>query len=181
MATTEGTTVARNYAEALLALAQKAEDASGWGAMLRQVANAIGTDVKLRRFLESPRIDSDVKINVLSKALSDRVPRHFMRYLEAVVRNRRQMLLPAIANEYDILLDEQEGVVHAKVLVAHPMSDSEQQSLGATLTKTVGRRVIPDVVVEPSILGGIIVRVGDTVMDGSVRRKLNSLRRQLHN
>ena len=180
MANEQGTTVSRNYAEALLSLAQKADDTRGWGAMLRQVSNAINSDATLRNFLESPRVGSEVKLDVLTRALSDRVPRHFMRYIAALVRNRRQMLLPSIADEYDALLDEEEGVVHARVTVAKPMSEGEQRSLGETLTKTVGRRVIPDVIVEPAILGGIIVRVGDTVMDGSVRRKLNTLRRRLH-
>lgn len=95
----QGESVARNYAEALLTLARKAEDAAGWGGMLRQVATAIRSDVTLSRFLESPRISADAKSMVLSKALTDRVPRLFLRFLEQLVKNRRQMLIPTIADE----------------------------------------------------------------------------------
>ena len=65
----QGESVARNYAEALLVLARKADDAAGWGTMLRQVATAIRTDTTLARFLESPRISGDAKSAVLTKAL----------------------------------------------------------------------------------------------------------------
>ncbi|MFN7457901.1 MAG: F0F1 ATP synthase subunit delta, partial [Gemmatimonas sp.] len=82
----QGESVARNYAEALLTLARTAEDPAGWGIMLRQVATAMTTDITLSRFHESPRIAADAKSALLSKALGDRVPRHFLRFLQQLVR-----------------------------------------------------------------------------------------------
>lgn len=175
----QGESIARNYAEALLALARKAEDPAGWGSMLRQVANAISADVTLSRFLESPRIGADAKSMVLSKALGDRVPRLFLRFLQQLVRNRRQMLVPAIANEYETLLDASQGIVHAKVTVAREAGDDETRMIAERLSQVVGKQVVPHVVVDPSIIGGVVVRMGDTVMDGSVRRKLAKLRRRM--
>jgi len=179
MAGAESSTVARNYAQALLVLARKADDQAGWGNMLRQVANAIESDITLRRFLESPRIATDLKSEVLTKALSDRVPNLFMRFIQTLVRNRRQTIIPSIADEYETLLDESEGVVHARVTVAMPIGEAEQQSLAASLSKTVGRKVIPHMITDPAILGGVVVRMGDTVMDGSLRRKLTRLKRSM--
>jgi F-type H+-transporting ATPase subunit delta len=175
----QGESIARNYAEALLALARKAEDPAGWGAMLRQVANAISADVTLSRFLESPRISADAKSMVLSKALGDRVPRLFLRFLQQLVRNRRQMLVPAIADEYDTLLDASQGIVHAKVTVAREAGADETRMIADRLSQVVGKQVVPHVVVDPAIIGGVVVRMGDTVMDGSVRRKLAKLRRRM--
>lgn len=175
----QGESIARNYAEALLALARKAEDAAGWGAMLRQVANAITADVTLSRFLESPRIAADAKSAVLSKALGDRVPRLFLRFLQQLVKNRRQTLIPEIANEYDTLLDASEGIVHAKVTLARAAGDDETAMIADRLSKVVGKKVVPHVAIDPSIIGGVVVRMGDTVMDGSVRRKLAKLRRRM--
>lgn len=175
----QGESVARNYAEALLTLARKAEDASGWGGMLRQVANAMRTDVTLSRFLESPRIGADAKISVLSKALTDRVPRLFLRFLEQLVKNRRQMLIPTIADEYDTLLDASQGIVHARVTVARETSDEDTAMIASRLSKIVGKTVVPHVNIDPAIIGGVVVRMGDTVMDGSVRRKLGKLRRRM--
>ena len=179
MSTTESATVARNYAETLLSLARKANDAPGWGNMLRQVASAMSSDPKLRGFLESPRISCEVKSEVLSKALGDRVPRVFLLYLQALVKNRRQMMVPSIANEYDTLLDASNGIVHARVTVSRDTPDAERDAIGRQLSKVIGKTVVPHLEVDPNILGGIVVRVGDTVMDGSLRRKLGLLRRKM--
>ena len=175
----QGQSVARNYAEALLALARKAEDTTGWGTMLRQVASAIESDVTLFRFLESPRISADQKSAVLTKALGDRVPRLFLRFLQQLVKNRRQMLIPTVANEYDTLLDASNGVVHARVTVARETGDDERDEIAKRLSAIVGKTVVPHLAVDPSILGGVVVRIGDTVMDGSLSRKLGVLRRRL--
>lgn len=172
-------TASRNYAEVLLALARKAEETTGWGNMLRQIADAVEADATLRLFLESPRIAVAVKCDVLAKALGDRVPRLMLRYLQSLVKNRRQMLLSAISAEYDALVDETEGRVHARVTVSREVPDAERDSIAASLSKTLGQTVVPHMVVDPTILGGIIVRVGDTVMDGSVRRKLSLLQRRM--
>src|SRR5688500_13386594 len=102
-------TIARNYAEALVALARKADDLTGWGRMLSDVAGAVDTEPRLRRFLEAPQIDATRKKEVLARAFEDRVPRLFLRFLQKLVDNRRQMLLPAIAIEYHHLVDAIEG------------------------------------------------------------------------
>ena len=107
------TTIARNYAEALLALARKSDDLQGWGRMIDDVASAIQRDDRLRNFLAAPQISVDEKNTVLSKAFEDRAPRLFVRYLQRLVKNRRQLLIPEIANEYRDLGDEVEGRIHA--------------------------------------------------------------------
>lgn len=170
-------TIARNYAEALLELARKAGDLTGWGRMIAEVASAMQQDVRLRRFLEAPQIDAASKKAVLRKAYQDRAPRLFVRFLEKLVDNRRQMMLPAVATEYHTLLDEALGRVHAQVTVARPLDDAGRAALAQQLGRALGTEVVPTVVVNPQILGGLVVRVGDTVMDGSVRRRLAKLRR----
>ena len=174
-----GGTVARNYAETLLSLATAAGNTAEWGTMLRHVASAITQDLTLQRFLESPRIPAEHKTSMLKRALGDKVPRPFMVFLEKLVQNRRQSLIPIIADEYDTLLDATNGIVHARVTVARETSDDERNVIASRLSAAMGRNVIPHLQVDPSILGGVVVRVGDTVMDGSVRRKLGVLRRQI--
>lgn len=171
--------VARNYADTLLALASKTGDEVAWGGTLRQLATAIADNLTLQRFLGSPRIAADRKSRLLSRALGDGAPPLLLRFLSAVVRNRRQTLIPAIADEYDTLLDATHGVVHARVTVARDASAAEVDVMAAHLTKAIGRTVVPHVTIDPAILGGVVVRLGDTVMDGSVRRKLGILRRSM--
>ena len=172
-------TIARNYAETLLALADRARDRAGWGTLIADVAAAMQRDERLRRFLESPRISAEDKNRVLEHAFEDRMPRLFVRFLETLVRNRRQMLIPEIADAYLALVDELEGRVHAQVTVAREPGDAERDALARQLSRAVGKQVVPHLAVNPALLGGIVVRVGDTVMDGSVRRRLNVLRRRM--
>jgi len=173
------TTIARNYAEALIELARRAEDPAGWGKLIRDVASGMQQDATLSLFLESPKISEAQKNEVLFEALGDRVPRHFLRFLQTLVRKRRQMLIPEIAVEYDSLLDIHEGRLHANVTVAREMSADDENRIAEQLTRVIGKSVVPHMHVNPAILGGVVVRIGDTVMDGSVRRRLSRLKGQM--
>jgi F-type H+-transporting ATPase subunit delta len=172
-------TIARNYAETLLELARRADDLDGWGRMIADVAGALETDQSLRLFLATPRVSADAKSEILAKAFQDRMPRLFVRYLQTLVKNRRQALIPQIAEEYRTLLDVVEGRVHAEVTVARDTGDGERAMIAKELSRVLGKTVIPHLTVNPAILGGLVVRVGDEVMDGSVRRRLAKLRHQL--
>ena len=176
---TQGSTVARNYAETLLTLAGKAGEPAAWGTMLRQVADAVDGDVQLRRFLESPRIPAAAKFGVFEKALGDRVPALMLRFLQALIRNRRQALLPQISAQYDALLDESENRVHARLTFAQAPSEQDTADIAARLSSVLGKTVVPHAVVDPAVLGGVVVRVGDTIMDGSVRRRLQLMRKRM--
>ncbi len=175
------TSIARNYAEALLELARRAESLDQWGALLIAVSNAITNEPKLQNFLAAPQVSAAQKKAVLNKAFADSLPRPMLRFLQKLVDNRRQLLIPEIAVQYANLVDEAEGRVHAQVTVARTTSDSERDAIGAQLSKKLGKSVVPHLVVNPAILGGVIVRIGDTVMDGSVRRRLTTLRTRLAN
>jgi len=174
-------TIAKNYAEALLTLAGRAEDAAGWGKLIRDVANGVEQDPKLKLFLESPKISEAQKTDLFFQALGDRVPHHFLRFLQTLVRKRRQMLIPEIAQEYESLLDVHEGRVHANVTVAREATAVDEARIAEQLSRVVGKKVVPHMSVNPAILGGVVVRIGDTVMDGSVRKRLANLRGKMLN
>jgi F-type H+-transporting ATPase subunit delta len=169
-------TIARNYAETLLALAQRANDLDGWGETINEVADAVEGDPRLSNFLASPKVSANEKIEIIRKAFQDRLPRLFVRFLAAVIANRRQRLIPEIAVEYGLLVDEIQGRVHARVTVAREPDERLRASVERQLGTITGKRVVSHFVVKPEILGGVIARVGDTVMDGSVARRLETLR-----
>jgi F-type H+-transporting ATPase subunit delta len=173
------TTIARNYAETLLVLATRAEDLRGWGKMLGDVASAMGENPTLRLFLESPRISAAQKSAVITKAFSDRMPRLMLRYLQTLVQHRRQMLIPEIAEEYYNLVDAAEGRIHARVTVARETDEAGRTAIAGQLSRVFGKEVVPHISVDPAIMGGVVVHVGDTVLDGSVRKRLASLRRRM--
>lgn len=171
--------IARNYAEALLTLARRANDTEGWGALASALGDAVSQDLTLRHFLEAPQVSAAEKNSVLGKALSGRAAPKFVLFIQKLVANRRQMLIPAIAVEYHNLLDEAEGRVHARVTLSREIDAAAIAAHTAALSKALKKTVVPHIVVDPRILGGVVVRVGDTVMDGSVKHRLERLRRKL--
>ena len=171
------TTIAANYAEALLELAGREKDLRGWGSILQGIADAMAGDSKLRAFLATPKVDASKKNVILARALSKKAPAKFVRFIESVVRHRRQMLIPTIAIAYMDLVDKAENRLHAHVTVARETDDTTRALIAERLSKIFNKTVMPHLTVDERILGGIVVRVGDTVMDGSARRKLAILRR----
>ena len=172
-------TIAKNYAETRLELAQRQGELRSWGDMLDSIAEAMESDRRLRTFLESPRVSAQKKNEVMQKAYGAQLPRNFLRFLQALVNNRRQMLIPEIAHAYHDLVDQVEGRVHASVTVAREADDADRDLIVKQLSRVLGKQVVPHFHVNPSILGGVIVRVGDTVLDGSVRRRLATLRSRM--
>jgi F-type H+-transporting ATPase subunit delta len=172
-------TIARNYAETLLTLAQKDGDLRGWGEMLQSIADTMDTDRRLKTFLESPRVSADRKNEIFQQAYGDKLPRNFVRFIQALITHRRQMLIPVIVRTYHDLVDEVEGRIHASVTVAREPDESDRELVTSQLTRSLGKEVVPHFHVNPALLGGLVVRVGDTVLDGSVRRRLATLRTKM--
>jgi F-type H+-transporting ATPase subunit delta len=171
-------TIARNYAEALFQLGEQSGHTALYADLLDAVAHAVGTTPRIEAVLMSPRITKAEKARILAKALPD-APRDFVLFLQAVVRRGRQRLFGPMASEYLALVDIKLDRVRAKVTVSRAVDEKLRKKIAQDLTKAIGKQVLPDFEVEPAILGGVIVRVGDRVYDGSVRRRLVRLRRQL--
>ena len=173
------TTIARNYAEALLALARKENDLDGWGRELNGLVAAVENDVRLRNFLSAPQVSAGEKNVVLGKAFAGRLPKNMIRFLQKLVQNRRQLLLPQVAVEYGNLVDETTGRIHAQVTLSRETSEADVEAIAGRLSRAFAKTVVPHVAVNPAILGGVIVKVGDTVLDGSVRKRLRTLRARI--
>lgn len=174
--------IARNYAETLLALARRhggVEAVDAYAAALDDVADLVRREPRIREFLETPRVDAEAKKAAVREAFTGRVPEHFLRFLLVLVDKRRQPLLGQIADEYRALVDELENRVRAEITVATAPAPDFQREIVATLERKLGRTVLPEFRVDPSLLGGVMIRVGDQILDGSVRRRLVSLRRRL--
>lgn len=172
-------TIARNYAEALFALGERAGDTERFADLIEGIGGAIEADRQIRLVLVSPRIPKQAKADLLRKALARRAPEPFLRFLDAVVRRSRQALLPAIARQYHTLVDVRFNRVHAGVTLARKADAALQKEIRLRLSEVFAKDVIPHFREDPGILGGIVVRMGDRVMDGSVRRKLVRLKRQM--
>ena len=175
------TTVARSYAEALFELGERHNRHDPFVASFSALDEAAGRDPQVRAFLESPKIEVAAKKNALRKALGPQADPLFVNFLMVVLQKRRQRLLFDIGRDYLNLVDEKLGRMHVRVTLARQADGALQEQISKQLSDVLGKQVIPHVSINPEILGGIIVRYGDRVLDGSLRRRLVSLRNRLMN
>ena len=171
--------VARTYAETLFDLAARHEGLEVYGEAMARLAVVLDENPEARLFLETPRIAPGEKKNVVRKALDGRVPERFVHFLLVVIDKRRQRVLREIAAEFAALLDEHFDRAHVEVTLAREHSAEVVEEIGRKLSKMIGKTAIPHVRVNAGILGGIVVKTGDTVYDGSLRRRMESMRRRL--
>jgi F-type H+-transporting ATPase subunit delta len=170
--------IARNYAEALFTLGEHAGRTAEYAELIEAVALAIGSSPQVEAVLVSPRVPKAAKADLLARALPG-APMDFVRFLQSVVRRGRQALFGEIAEAYQALLDVQLNRVHASVIVAREPNAELRETIREALATALGKDVVPEFAVDPEILGGTIVRVGEQVYDGSVRRRMTRWRRQL--
>jgi F-type H+-transporting ATPase subunit delta len=136
--------------------------------------------LELRNFLGSPAISREAKHGVIEKLVArlgaSRIIRNF---LFVMTDNQRVHLLPQIEETFKEVLRQRQGVAEAQVTSAVELSDGQKASLLQALERLSGKKIQANYSLEPGLLGGAVVRVGDTIYDGSVRNRLNQLRTQL--
>lgn len=172
-------TVARNYAETLLDVAERHEGLEAFGDGVEFVARLIDESPSFRVFLETPQIAASEKKEVVRAVFARALPAMLINFLLVTIDKRRQRLLRAIAEEYQTLVDERLGRMRVEVTLARPIGDRELAEVQQQLSILLDREAIPQVRVKPGILGGVVVRTGDTIYDGSLRRRLDGMRRSL--
>jgi len=172
-------TIARNYAEALFESGEKAGHTALYADLIAAVAGAVASDERIRALLESPRVPKPEKQRLLAQALKGKAPESFVKFMSAIIKRGRQGLLGQISREFLGLVDVKENRLHASVVVARTPDEVLQKDIAARLSRVFGKTVVPHFREDPAILGGVVVRIGDSVMDGSLRRKVLLLRRRM--
>jgi F-type H+-transporting ATPase subunit delta len=171
-------TIARNYAEALFQLGEKGGQTELFAELMDAVAAAVELEPTVQAVMMSPRVTKPAKSKLLAAALPD-APREFVLFLQSVVKRGRQGLFREIATQYLALVDVKLNRVRAGITLAHEPDEPMRKAIAQGLREALKKDVIPSYRIDPEILGGVVVRVGDRVFDGSVRRKATKLRRQL--
>jgi F-type H+-transporting ATPase subunit delta len=170
--------IARNYAEVLFELGEEAGQTEQYTRLLDAVVAAVETSPELQTILTSPQVPKGEKSRILGSALRD-APRPFVLFLQALVKRGRQGLLREIEREYEALIDLKHNRLRAAVTLARPADEALREQIRQGLSRQLGKDVVAGFSVDPEILGGAIVRIGTRHYDGSIRRKLTKLRRQL--
>lgn len=171
---TELATLARPYAVAIFKRAQQVQSAVQWSEMLGFLA-AVMQDPTVRRLIDNPRLAKSQLSSLLLKIAEDRLDREGQQLLKILVENRRLALLPFIAQLFESYRAEAEGYVDVVVTSAYFLNEDQYNHLVWVLQNQLNRSVRMNVYIDPSLLGGILVKVGDKVIDASVRGRLQKL------
>jgi len=169
-------TIARRYATALYEEADRLGIVDTVDDDIEMLRATLGDSDDLNRFFRSPVISDEKKINVVEALFSERTSELTQRFIGLLIKKDREPMIAAIADSYHDLRNEQRGIVEATVKAAHDLDDEVCDALKDALENATGKNVVLHLEQDESLIGGVVVRVGDRVFDGSVRNKLDSLR-----
>ncbi|PCH92327.1 MAG: hypothetical protein COB86_03355 [Dehalococcoidia bacterium] len=169
---------ARRYAQAVFELALENRELEKWFDDLTLLSDSVSNQEFLD-FLSQPRVTSEEKIRVVRDALGDLVEPLALNLMSLLATKNIAHILPGITDRYQELLDAQQGIELAEAVTAIPLDDDEQRRITEMLSAMSGRDVRLTTRVDAEILGGMIIRIGDRVMDGSTRSRLRAMRREL--
>jgi F-type H+-transporting ATPase subunit delta len=166
-------TVARPYAEALFRVAQNGDMAS-WSAIVSELAQ-IGANPDVQAYASVPNVTPAQLAETIASLVKSPLAPEAKNFVAMLAENGRIALLPEIGAQFNVLKNAQQGAADATIHSAFDLSAEQLNRLVATLEKKFGRKLNPVVVIDPSLIGGVRVVVGDEVLDTSVRAKLQKM------
>jgi F-type H+-transporting ATPase subunit delta len=166
---------ARRYAAALMAAADQVKTAEAIAQDLQMVAATLHDSRELRLLVASPIVRGPKKAGVFKALFASRVNAHTMAFINLLIAKQREGILQETIEEYMKLRDIQMGIVNITVATAVDLAKKQEDALRGQLERITGKKVRLHISLNPEIKGGLVVRVGDTVLDASVKRQLEIL------
>ena len=173
----EAATIARPYAKAAFLSARDSGALKEWSAAL-QPAAAMLADSRIAALLSSPKVSNDELVSLFA-GLGGSIDAHWQNFIRLLARNKRLAVLPAIAEQYELLRAQSENELDVQVTSAVALNAGQQSMLAASLKKRFRRDVRMSTAVDASLLGGAVIRAGDLVIDGSIKGRLQRLASEL--
>ena len=170
----ENTTSARPYARAVYSHATETSTVADWGDALALMA-AVTADASMQELLDKPQLSKEQKGDMVLKVLSDRINQQQQNLIRLMAENGRLRALPEVAEQFEAFRAEAEGKVEAQVISAFPLTPEQEQAITATLKSKLGRDVAITTSTDASLIGGVVIKAGDTIIDGSMKSQLESL------
>lgn len=168
--------VGEAYANALIGFSQKNGVTESLLQQLRGFVDVLGGVPKLNAMLQSPGIGAAEKMSLLEKAVGGKLDGNLLNFLKIVLSKGRFDCVPVILQSAERIFDELSGRVKASVTTAEPIDASVRQRIESSLSERLGKQIQLDAIVDADVVGGMVIRIGDTVYDGSVKNQLNQVR-----
>ena len=168
---------ARRYAQAVFQIATENKEVDKWRSELGTIAETL-TDPELRPILEDPKIRLHDKASLTAKCLPG-LSQLAINLAKLLVSKQALGIVEQIAAQFNRMADAHEGIEHATVTTAVDLDDSDRERLASHLSTLTGKRVTLETEVDPDIIGGFVARIGDKLLDGSTRARLEALKKKL--
>lgn len=175
---TELATLARPYAVAVFKRAKETASAAKWSENLAFMT-AVMDDSTMMSVASNPKVKKDQLAQLVLDVCRDKIDNESNNFLKLLLQNNRLVLLTVIAKIFEELKAQDEGYIDIEVLTAFPFSKEANQTFSATLEKALHKKVHMNVAVDKTLIGGVLVRAGDRVIDGSIRGQLQHLQKAL--
>ena len=170
-----GAASSRRFAQAVFQIALENNALDTWMDDLTLLANAI-VNREFVDFVDAPEIPTDRKLAVIQETLKDSLSPLALNFISLLATRSISYVLPDVVTQFELLLNEHRGIEHAEVVTAVSLSDEQEQRVSQLLKDMVGKDIRLTTRVDPQILGGLVARVGDKVIDGSTRTRLSAMR-----
>lgn len=171
--------VARRYAEAFFSIAQEQNKIDQFQQELEKLVQVIEETENLKEYLAHLLVPANEKKEMVAKIFTDQISSTTLNFLNVLIDKRREAYITTIAVEYRDMADESRNIAKADLIAAQEVSEEDVKMLAEKLSVSMGKTVQLKVSVDPSLLGGVKIRLGDQIIDGTVAKKLAMLKEQL--
>jgi len=172
-------TTARPYARAIFESACDKASQPKWSEALA-LMSLVANDPTMNDVLDNPKMTKEQKGELFASVCADKIDDNSKNLIMLLAENERLSALPAIAEQYEALRSENEGIVAAEVTSAMALTDDQESALKESLKKKLGSEITLTTKVDESLIGGVVIRAGDMVIDGSIQSQLASLSNALN-
>jgi F-type H+-transporting ATPase subunit delta len=170
----EFTTAARPYAKAVYDSALENKSLDSWSDALVNLANLIN-DEKMSKLLDDPELGKGQKGELVIRVLGDTLSEHQQNLVKLMAENSRLKLLPDVLSQFEIARAKAENKIEAEVTSAYELTAAQTKQLVKTLKNKLGCDITLTTAVDASLIGGVVIRAGDTIIDASMKSQLDSL------
>jgi F-type H+-transporting ATPase subunit delta len=169
---------AQRYAQALFEAAEQLEKLDVIFGDMQAIGMTLAGSRELRTLLASPIVKPDLKLRVLEEIFAKQISTESMKFIKLLVKKNRENLLMETTVEFRLLHEAKRGILHANVESAVELRETERAEITTKLEAMLGKKITPTFTIDPAIRGGFVARIGDTLIDASLRHQLEILREQ---
>lgn len=173
--------IGKRYAEALYEVALELDKLEEFKEEIKAISQVLENEPKLKTIFEHPKLSKNEKKDIIDSIFKGRVSQEVLNLCYILVDKGRETHLADVSEEYIKLSNEKQGIVEAVAITAVHMNDEEMKKLEDKLSKNLGKKVLLSNVIDSTVIGGVLVKIGDKIIDASIKGRFEDLYKDLNN